>query len=158
MATLGDDVDRCSRDLERLFRDGVIQPDGSVRVNYEYKARQLVRAMFAFIEAVTFSVKVGAAQYCLDHGRDISDPERFFAVDIEHVMSDKGEIVARAAHIRLANNTRFAFALHEKAFGIARQFDPSTKRTFPHAAQELISSPRCAMPSFSTSTFSSART
>jgi hypothetical protein len=72
-------------------------------------------------------VKVQAAHYCLQHNRHISDAERFLSIDIEHVLSDKGEIVERPAHIRLADNIRFAFAMQEKALGVAKQFDPSTE-------------------------------
>src|SRR5207249_626842 len=98
-----------------------------VHADYEYHARQLIRAIFAFIEAVTFSVKVKAAEYCLSHNRDISDGERFLVVDVEHVLTEKGEIVERPAHIRLADNIRFAFSLQEKALGLTKMFDPSTE-------------------------------
>ena len=124
---LGDDIDRCHRELIGSIDAGDVAPNGDVSADYEYHARQLIRAIFAFIEAVTFSVKVKAAEYCLQHKRDISDAERFLAVDIEHGLSDKGEIAERPAHIRLSDNIRFAFALQEKALGVAKQFDPSTE-------------------------------
>jgi hypothetical protein len=124
---LGNDIDRCHRELIESFDAGEVSPDGDVYADYEYHARQLIRAIFAFIEAVTFSVKVKAVEYCLQHKRHISDAERLLAVDIEHVLSDKGEIVERPAHIRLADNIRFAFALQEKALRVAKQFDPSTE-------------------------------
>jgi hypothetical protein len=125
--TLGDDIDRCHRELIGSIGDGNVAPNGDVHADYEYHARQLIRAIFAFIEAVTFSVKVKAAEYCLHHNRDIEDAERFFAVDVEHVLTDKGEVVERPAHIRLTDNIRFAFALQEKALGRAKKFDPSTE-------------------------------
>jgi hypothetical protein len=124
---LGDDVYRCHGELLVSIDEGTIDPDGGVYADYEYHARRLVRAIFAFIEAVTFSVKVHAAQYCLEHGRDISPPERFYSVDVEYTLSDKGEVTERAAHIRLADNIRFAFALQEKALGLATKFDASIK-------------------------------
>jgi hypothetical protein len=98
--TLGNDIDRCHRELSGAIDDGKIDPNGDVHADYEYHARQLIRAIFAFIEAVTFSVKAKAAEYCLHHNRDIADAERFFAVDVEHVLTDKGEVVERPAHIR----------------------------------------------------------
>ncbi|MDB5307740.1 MAG: hypothetical protein JWO38_1942 [Gemmataceae bacterium] len=122
---LGEDVSRCHRELIASIDAGERDPNGDVHANYEYHARQLIRAIFAFIEAVTFSVKVKAAEYALRHKRPITDAERFFAVDIEHMLSDRGEIVERPAHIRLGDNIRFAFALQEKALGVAKQFDPS---------------------------------
>lgn len=125
ITTLGNDIDRCRRELIGSIDDGKVDPNGDVHADYEYHARQLIRAIFAFIEAVTFSVKVQAADYCLHHNRDIEDAERFFAVDIEHVLTEKGEVLERPAHIRLADNIRFAFALQEKALGCAETFDPS---------------------------------
>ncbi len=80
--TLGDDIDRCHRELMGSIDDGNVDPNGDVHADYECHARQLIRAIFAFVEAVTFSVKVKAAEYCLNHNRDISDAERFFAADL----------------------------------------------------------------------------
>lgn len=121
---LGDDVTRCHGDLLASIDAGTIDGSGHVDANYEYHARQLIRAIFAFIEAVTFSVKVWAANHCMQHGRDISDGERFVSVDLEHFLTDKGEVIDRPAHIRLADNIRFAFALQEKALDVPKQFDP----------------------------------
>ena len=104
--TLGGDIDRCRRELIGSIDDGNVDPNGDVHADYEYHARQLMRAIFAFIEAVIFSVKVKAAEYCLHHNRDTADAEGFFAVDVEHVLTDKGEVVERPAHIRLADNIR----------------------------------------------------
>ncbi len=127
IVTLGDDIDRCFRELDCSFEDGEWHADGTVDADYEYHARQLIRAVFAFIEAVTFSVKVKAAEYCLEHGRDISDAERFFACDLEYALKDTGEVYERAAHIKLTDNIRFAFALQEKALGITQKFDANVE-------------------------------
>jgi hypothetical protein len=125
--TLGDDVDRCHREIIEAFDAGTVEPNGDVYANYEFHARQLIRAIFAFVEAVTFSMKVQAAAYCLAKKRDISDGERLFSVDLELVLTDKGQVVDRPAHIRLADNIRFAFALQRKALGCPTAFDPSVK-------------------------------
>jgi len=123
--TLGDDIDRCHRELIGSIDCGDVDPRRNVYADYEYHARQLIRAIFAFVEAVTFSIKVQAGVYCLNHNRDISDAERFFAADVEYVLTDRGEVVERAARIRLADNIRFAFALQERALGLTKTFDPS---------------------------------
>jgi hypothetical protein len=124
---LGEDIDRCHRRLIQAIDAGTVEPNGDVSADYEFHARQLIRAIFAFIEAVTFSIKVRAAAYCLAKKRDISDGERYFSVDLEHGLTDKGQVVDRPAHIRLADNIRFAFALQEKALGCAAVFDPAAK-------------------------------
>jgi hypothetical protein len=127
MEALGADIDRCHRELIASIDAGHVDANGEVHADYEYHARQLIRAIFSFIEAVTFSVKVNAIEHCLNHNRHVSEAERFLAVDVEHVLSDKGEIVERPAHIRLADNIRFAFTLQEKALGMTKRFDPSTE-------------------------------
>ena len=122
---LGNDVSRCHLELIGSIDAGQVDENGDVDADYEYHSRQLIRAIFAFIEAVTFSVKVWAAHHCMKHNRDISDGERFFSVDIEHSLTNTGVVKERAAHIRLADNIRFAFALQEKALRIENPFDPS---------------------------------
>jgi hypothetical protein len=124
--SLGNDVRRCHLELIQSIDAGCVEQNGDVRADYEFHARQLVRAIFAFIEAVTFSVKVRAVEHCLEQKRDLSEAERFLAIDLEHELSEKGEIVERRAHIRLAANIRFSFALQEKALGTAEKFDAST--------------------------------
>lgn len=127
ITTLGDDIYRIHGELIDAIDAGNADSNGDIEADYEYHGRQLIRAIFAFIEAVTFSVKVNAAGYCLNNNLDISDAERFFAVDVEYVLTDKGEVIERPAHIRLTDNIRFAFALQEKAHKITKRFDPSVE-------------------------------
>ena len=125
IVTLGDDVNRCHQALIQAIDAGSVDGDGSVTADHSFFARQLVRAVFAYIEGITFSVKASAAHYCLENGIDISPQERFFAVDIDHSLDERGEVVEQRAMLRLAANMRFAFMLTEKAYGIERLFDPS---------------------------------
>jgi hypothetical protein len=123
--TLGEDVTRCHDELIASIEEGTTDSDGNVDADYEYHARQLVRSVFAFIEGVTFSMKVKAADYCLQNDKEISDAERFFAVDVDHILTDKGQVIEKSAHIKLSDNVRFAFALQEKALGLTDSFDAS---------------------------------
>ena len=122
---LGNEVSRCHEELLKAIDEGTVDSSGNVEADYEYQARQLVRTIFAFIEGVTFSMKVKAASHCLDKGIEITDGERFFAVDQDHILTDTGRVIERPAHIRLSDNVRFASALQEKALGIAKPFDSS---------------------------------
>lgn len=122
---LGNDVTRCHQELITAIDIGTVDSSGNVDADYEYHARQLVRTIFAFIEGVTFSMKVKAAAHCLKNKKEISDGERFFAVDMDHILTEKGEVVERPAHLRLSDNVRFAFALQERALDLAETFDPS---------------------------------
>lgn len=109
----------------KSFDEGTIDTDGDLDADYEFHARQLVRAVLAYIEGVTFSVKASAAWKCMQDGVEITPQERYIAAEVEYKINDKGEIVERPAQITLARNIRFAFALTEKAHRIPAQFDPS---------------------------------
>lgn len=125
--TLGDDFDRCYHDLVATFDEGEIDAEGNLDADYEFYARQLIRAAFAYIEALTFSVKASSAWSCMEKGIEITPQERYFATDTEYEINEKGEIVECAAKISLARNIRFAFALNEKAHEVSKQFDPSVE-------------------------------
>lgn len=124
---LGNDIDRCHRELVQSIDAGKKDRNGDVIADYEYHARQLIRAIFAFIEALTFSAKVKAVEYGVQKKQAIPDAERLFAIDFERVLSDKGEVVDRPAHLRLADNIRFAFNLQEKVLRVEKRFDPSVE-------------------------------
>jgi len=123
---LGEDVDLCHAALIQCIDDGDTHSDGKVTADYEYYARQLIRAILAYVEGVTFSVKVSAVAQCLDSGIEVSDHERYLAVEIDSELNDKGEAIERPARLRLASNVRFAFRLLERATGGSFQFDPSS--------------------------------
>jgi hypothetical protein len=128
--TLGDDVDRCHKNLLDSIDEGTVDEHGNVDADYEFHARQLLRAVFAYIEGVTFSVKITAANQCLEKNIDISPPERYIAGEVSYELNDKGEVVEHPAQIRLAANVRFAFTLLERVYGYPSQFDPSSEWWF----------------------------
>jgi hypothetical protein len=66
--TLGNDVDRCYNSLIQAIDEGETESDGSVLADYEYYARQLIRAILAYIEGIIFSVKVKSVERCLAAG------------------------------------------------------------------------------------------
>ena len=125
--TLGEDCQRCHAELLAAIDAGQRDTDGGVIADYEYHARQLIRAIFAYIEAVTFSVKAWSAGYCLDHDMEITPQERYFATDTEYELNEKGEVVEAVAKISLARNIRFAIAMNRKAHGITQPFDASVE-------------------------------
>lgn len=125
--TLGEDVDRCFGGMDRSFKRGKRNPDGTIEAKYEYHARQLIRAIFAFIEAVLYSVKLRAAEHYAENGGELTDAERLFVLEIEYVLKENGEIGERPAHIRLTDNIRFAFALQEKSLGIKEKFNANVE-------------------------------
>lgn len=100
---------------------------GYLESDYEFYARQLIRAVFAYIEAITFSVKASSAWRCMEESIDISPQERYFAVDTEYEINDRGEVVEAVAKISLAKNIRFALALNRKAHNVVEPFDASVE-------------------------------
>jgi hypothetical protein len=124
--TLGEDVQRCHKGLLDAIDEGSIDDEGNVEAD-AFHARQLIRAVFAYIEAITFSVKIKAASKCLRDSMEISAPERYIAAEIGYDLNDKGEIVDCPAHLRLAANIRFAFSLYERAHDLPPEFDASSE-------------------------------
>ena len=124
---LGDDCDRCHAELIASIDAGETDTDGNVDANYEFHARQLIRAIFAYIEATTFSVKASSAWRCMEENIDITPQERYFATDTEYELNDRGDIVEAIAKISLARNIRFALALNRKAHKVSEPFDPSVE-------------------------------
>jgi hypothetical protein len=125
METLGEDYDRCHMALIDCINAGKKDKKGSVTADYEFFARQLIRAAFAYIEAVTFSVKAHSAWQCMERNLPIEPEERYFATDVEFEISEKGEVVGRSARISLIRNVRFAILLHERVWITPNRFDPS---------------------------------
>lgn len=127
MEQLGEDCDRCHAQLIACIDTGVVDDDGSVHADYEFYARQLIRAVFAYIEATTFSVKAWSAAHCMEQGIDITPQERYFATDTEYELNERGDVVEAVAKIPLARNIRFTLAMNRKAHGVGQPFDASVE-------------------------------
>jgi hypothetical protein len=127
MEVLGEDVDRSHAQLVAAIGAGVVDEHGDVDADYEFNARQLVRAVFAYIEGVTFSVKASSVWRCMIEGIEITPQEGYFSVDREYELNDRGEVVEVAAKISLARNIRFAISLNRKAHRVGTPFDASVE-------------------------------
>ncbi len=127
MELLGQDCDRCHAELVASIDAGEVDADGNVDADHDFHARQLVRAVFAYIEATTFSVKAWSAWRCMEEDIEITPQERYFATDTEHELNDRGEIVEAVAKISLSRNIRFALALNRKAHKVPEPFDASVE-------------------------------
>lgn len=123
---LSEDCDRCHAELIAAIDQGQAC-EGGVEADYEYHARQLIRAIFAYIEAVTFSVKAWSANYCIENDIEITPQELYFATDTEYELNDRGDVIETVAKISLAKNIRFALSMSRKASGISEPFDASVE-------------------------------
>lgn len=124
---LGLDCDRCHEELLASIDAGEADAHGNIDADYEFHARQLIRAIFAYIEATTFSVKASSAWRCMEDNLDITPQERYFATDTEYELNDRGEVVEAIAKISLARNIRFALSLNRKAHKVSEPFDSSVE-------------------------------
>jgi hypothetical protein len=85
--------------------------------------RMIVRSVFAFIEAVVFSMKKLAAENT--GGRPASEINRAVAAEVTFDLSDQGIVVKRPMKLRLAPNVRFAFRLFKECFNTDSDLDVS---------------------------------
>ena len=127
MEQLGEDCNRCHAMLVECIDAGEAAEDGGTYAEYEFFARQLIRAVFAYIEATTFSVKAWSAGRCIELDLEITPQERYFATDTEYELNHQGEVVETIAKISLARNIRFAIALNRRAHGVTEPFDASVE-------------------------------
>lgn len=117
------DVERCNEELRTAISTG----NRDIVAGYEFHARQLIRAIFAYIEATTSSVKASSALKCMEEELDITPQERYFANDTEYEINDRGELIENSAKFSLARNIRFALALNRKAHRVKDPFDSSNE-------------------------------
>ncbi|MDR5873801.1 hypothetical protein [Vreelandella gomseomensis] len=121
--TLGEDFKRCYASVLKDVEEGEKQADGTTIADHEFNARQLVRAGFAYIEGVSFSLKVAAIDDAIENGVNLTQAEIDFAFEVSHQLNDKGDIVKFNAHISLTKNIKFAFNLYSKAHELNKSFD-----------------------------------
>jgi len=69
----------------------------------------------------------GVRQKNMEEGIDISPQERYFAVDTQYEINDRGKIVETKAKIPLSRNIRFAIVLNRKASKVTEPFDASVE-------------------------------
>lgn len=127
MEVLEADCERCHAALIAAIDAGKVDERGDVDADYEFHARQLIRAIFAFIEGVTFSAKASSVWRCMNKGIEITPQEQYFSVDTEYELNDRGEVVETVAKLSLARNVRFAIALNRRAHGVCVPFDASVE-------------------------------
>src|SRR5579859_7763094 len=105
---LGQDCDRCHAQLIATIDAGHSDDNGEVDADYGFDARKLVRAILAYIEAVTYSVKHTSTWQCIEQDIEITPQERYFATDTEYELDDRGQLVETVAKVSLSRNSRFA--------------------------------------------------
>jgi hypothetical protein len=113
---LGKDYEKA---LERL-QASISEPDGEGNHSYdESQARDLYRALFAFLEGTSFSARIWSAKVLLDEGT-LDEFER--AVIGEQAVSLRdGAVVLTPMKVSLQENIRFTFNLTDRAHKVPTQ-------------------------------------
>ena len=81
--------------------------------------RAYVRSVFAFIEGITYSLKLLAFEDKDEPHVDFSPAELAFLLEEDFDLNDKGEVVSVPAKISFAKNIRFAFRAIARANSVA---------------------------------------
>lgn len=117
-ADLNDLYVELRRDLDRLLGARDIPDDEPVQLPHprtlsQFERRQAIRALAAFIEAVSYSMKRMALS---SSGRaELTPGELAFLREEDYDLSDQGVVTTRAANIRTLSNLRFSFDVLAKA-------------------------------------------
>jgi hypothetical protein len=125
MLILAADYERCHTEVLHFLDAFKRKPTRKLRKEYEFHARQYIRAVFAYIEALTYSVKAKSAWRCMRYKIPLSSAEQFLSIDMSYEVNDKGVVVETPARISLAKNIRFAIALSRRADGVEKEFNAS---------------------------------
>jgi hypothetical protein len=114
------DVIALNSDLENevLFLIEAVGPD--IQKASPTQRRFIMRSVFAFIEAMTFSLKNVAISR---KGIPLSVADRMIASETAYELKDTGEVNPRPLKLKLLSNVRFAFMLFKKNFGISHDLD-----------------------------------
>lgn len=84
--------------------------------------RAFVKAVFSYIEALTFALKDFALHNC---GDSLTPAEQLLAREQSFEVGDDGELEERVAKIRTLSNIRFAFRLAAKVDKVSFRLDVS---------------------------------
>jgi len=125
IAVLDEDVERCHDNMRNAMDAHKSDPELSIGIDFE--SRQLIRAIFAYLEGLTFAIKIRAVQRSIEQKDLVIQVEHDFAVEVDYHLTDKGDIVQRPALINLSRNMRFAFRLYEKVFDHKAKFDVNAR-------------------------------
>jgi hypothetical protein len=107
--TLGEDIDKAFRRLSKNFVNH--EPDGA---EYdESDAREYYRAVFAYIEGASFSLRMSSAAQLLEKGT--LDIEERVVLGESTLDIQNGEVIHKPMKVSLEENVKFAFRLADRA-------------------------------------------
>ncbi|WPL17828.1 hypothetical protein Thiowin_02870 [Thiorhodovibrio winogradskyi] len=123
LEALDSDYQRCYQQIITRLDEGERDEKGNISADYEFEARQLIRAAFAYIEGAVFVIKIEASFNCEEKGIELTPQQHHFIFEADFDLNDKGEVVQKPAKIPLAKNIRFAFSVFAQANGIKPTLD-----------------------------------
>jgi hypothetical protein len=108
-------------ELESETRDLIVNAGPDVSKVSRTQRRMIVRSVFAFIEAIAYSMKNIAANKTI--GKPVPASDKFIASEIVYDLSEKGEAIARPMKLRLAPNVRYTFSLFKRCYETSTDLD-----------------------------------
>ena len=97
----------------------VHRANNTVRARGEAAAqRELIRAIFAFVEGMTYRMKQLAHDTILDRELSVPDGTLLLLCDSQPIVTEQGEVELRPAKVRLKPSIRLAFAAVAQSFEV----------------------------------------
>ncbi len=72
LEALDSDYRRCYQQIITRLDEGERDEKGNISADYEFEARQLIRAAFAYIEGAVFVIKIEASFNCEEKGIELT--------------------------------------------------------------------------------------
>lgn len=127
LVELDSDYRRCYEMIIQRLDEGISHNDGSVSAEYEFEARQFIRATFAYIEGATFILKIEAHFKAKENGVELLPQQIHFIFESDFILTDNGEVQVKPTKIALSKNIRFAFNIFAEATKLDYMFDSSVE-------------------------------
>jgi len=124
---LAEDCDRAFEELAAIINAGKVRESALIDAEYAYKARQLIRTVFAYLEAIAFSVKDSTALRRSESANDVPWPDSSTSAETLGTTNLAELDAGSDAGVSLADKIRFAVALSRKTHGVDPPFDESAE-------------------------------
>jgi hypothetical protein len=110
-------------ELDLVMKSDKKDDAGAIRVDSQAERRILIRSIFSYIEAITYSVK--ALILSDPDSARLSRGEKMFAAELAYELRTNGDVASRPAKIPLTSNLKFTFKIFSKVFENWTELDTS---------------------------------
>lgn len=103
---------------QTLAEDETLFTPPSSEPNIQPWRRAYIRALFAYIEGITYRMKAQAFSAYTAGGAQYTREELAIILEESYSLNDKGEVVTRSIFNSTHKNVRFAFNMYARAWGV----------------------------------------